>query len=216
VAMVQGGPQPPPLPRLALLPRSTFRAALLCALILAAGAPLPARAQILVGEAGAGAEVPLGSMGEYRYPGPLLAAGLRFEPAGSRWAWRGELGWSRQFGRSNPNWWGADSEHADLRSLALSFAALRYLEEAPRRPYLLAGVSARWMQLEGEGPNPYGTIPALFIGAGTEWDRPGPWRVFGEARLQITLSDYGAAEWNPGFQLPLLLGIGRELGPSRP
>jgi hypothetical protein len=198
-----------------LIPRSTFRAALLCALILGPAAALPARAQILVGEAAAGIEIPLGSMAERRFAGPLLAAGLRYEPDGSLWAWRGELGWSRQFGRTIPVYGpGADIDHADLRSLALSLAVLRHAAEAPTRPYLLLGAGLRWMQLDEAWENPYGSIVTLFTGAGMEWKLAGPWRLFGEARLQSTLSDYGAAAYWAGFQLPLLVGIGRELGPA--
>jgi len=89
-------------------------------------------------------------------------------------------------------------------------SGLRAIGTGPTRPYVLFGAGGYHMQIEGVSRNPYGTIGAVFAGAGIEHSHGG-WRLFGESRGKLTLSDYGSQEFSPGLQFPTVVGVGRAI-----
>jgi hypothetical protein len=173
--------------------------------------PTPAAAQEMEVSALGGVQVPLGGMAQYRTPGPRVGVAIGYHLAGSPWSFRAELTSGRLMEVAEDREGYPPFRPGDLASHGVALAAIRRMGEGTVQPYLLTGVGGYRMQIEESGPNPYGTIGALFAGGGLQREM-GPWRLFAETRAKITLSDYGSREFSPGIQLPTTVGIGRSVG----
>jgi hypothetical protein len=195
------------LKRLALVP--------IPALLVGAIVPTPAAAQEVEVEAIGGLQVPVGAMARYRTAGPRFGGAVRYHLDGSPWSIRAELTTGRLMEVAEEREGYPPFRPGDLASHGLALTGIRRIGAGAVQPYLLTGIGAYRMRIEGSDPNPYGTIGSLLAGGGLEQE-VGPWRIFAETRAKVTLSDYGSREFSPGIQLPTTVGIGRRVGRVEP
>jgi hypothetical protein len=166
----------------------------------------PVRAQSLSVRAGAGVAVPVGSAGEHRDAGP--AAMLSVESRlGRLWSVRLDGEWSLLKGPAAPAGFEDYKSYNDLRTVGASLNASLRLSENAFAPYLLAGVGLYRLQRVGAPRTSYGNSGALQAGFGVDAKLSHRLDAFAEARAQLHINDYGAAEFEPTRIWPVILGV---------
>ena len=187
--------------RIAGLP--LFASALLTVSVPAVG--LHAQA-IQLGVSG-GVAVPVGAWGETRTPGPVVRASATLGAPTRAVRARADLEGAWLFYQADRARGPVGSnQQGDLRALS-AVASILVGGTGPRiKPYLVAGLSAQRLTVEG-ARNPYGTTAGLRIGAGLRW-RIGRAELHGEITRHSALTDFATGQDAVGgVYIPIVVGV---------
>jgi hypothetical protein len=183
-----------------------FRTALPLALALVAASASPAFGQRLEVGSGAGVSVPIAAAAEYRDPGPYvhLFAGYRLSRA-VEVRGEGSLGWldgEPHPPSENPP---SSASRGDLRISGLTVLLVVTPVHGRVAPYGFFGAGSYGLR-NLDGVRGFGRAPGLAAGGGVSVGLRRV-RVYGEGRVEMVLSDFGAREWRPTSTVPVAVGV---------
>lgn len=186
-----------------MMTRLTIRVLALCA-GQASLASARLAAQTARPEIAAGVAVPAGALAAQRVAGPLVRAGVVLGAPSRivRVRLDAEAAWMPARGRTVP----ISSASGTLRTVGAVASMLVGPAEPRIAPYLLAGISAQRMQVNGH-PNPYGTLAGVRLGVGVR-RTVGTHELRAEVAEHAVLSDYGTGrDFAVGTYWPISFGV---------